>query len=251
VMQHRQLVGLILASALITLDGTATTIALSAIGRDFSAPMSRLQWIVNAPLLVLAAVLLPAGTLADRFGRLRVIRIGLGVFVVASGVCCRVVRRGAHRCQVGSGSRGRARAPSRPRAVAGSVCAACGADTHVRNLGCMDWCGERGRTTARRPARRSLVVADRLPALYCGRSPCARDPAASEVGGNGRASGSDPHDGDPRLHGAFWRRCLSADAGAAERSRWTAAGSPSSSRSWGSRRSPAIGSVTFSFRASC
>jgi MFS family permease len=87
VMQHPQLAGLILASAVITLDGTATTIALSAIGRDLSAPMSRLQWIVNAPLLVLVAMLLPAGTLADRFGRLRVIRIGLGVFVVASVVC--------------------------------------------------------------------------------------------------------------------------------------------------------------------
>jgi MFS family permease len=86
-MPRRQLAGLILASALITLDGTATTIALSAIGRDFAVPISRLQWIVNAPLLVLAAMLLPAGTLADRFGRLRVIRLGLGVFVAASVMC--------------------------------------------------------------------------------------------------------------------------------------------------------------------
>jgi MFS family permease len=86
-MHRRQLAALILASALITLDGTATTIALPAIGRDLSASMSRLQWIVNAPLLALAALLLPAGTLADRYGRTRMIRLGLVVFVTASAAC--------------------------------------------------------------------------------------------------------------------------------------------------------------------
>jgi MFS family permease len=86
-MPRRQLTALILASALITLDGTATTIALPAIGRDLSASVSRLQWIVNAPLLVLAAMLLPAGTLADRYGRIRVMRVGLAGFVAAAGAC--------------------------------------------------------------------------------------------------------------------------------------------------------------------
>lgn len=56
------------------------TVALPAIGHDLSAPVSRLQWISNAPLLVLAALLLPAGSIADRFGRLRVIRLGLVTF---------------------------------------------------------------------------------------------------------------------------------------------------------------------------
>jgi MFS family permease len=83
-MRQRQLAGVIMASALITFDGTATTVALPAIGRDLSASISRLQWIANAPLLVLAAMLLPAGTLADRFGRVRVMRIGLIAFVAAS-----------------------------------------------------------------------------------------------------------------------------------------------------------------------
>jgi MFS transporter, DHA2 family, methylenomycin A resistance protein len=86
-MHRRQLAGLILASAVITLDGTATTIALPAIGRDLSASMSRLQWIANAPLLVLAAMLLPAGTLADRYGRVRILRVGLMGFVAASLAC--------------------------------------------------------------------------------------------------------------------------------------------------------------------
>jgi MFS family permease len=86
-MPLRQLAGLILASTLITLDGTATNIALPAIGRDLSAPISRLQWIANAPLLALAAMLLPAGTIADRFGHLRLLRTGLMLFVAASLVC--------------------------------------------------------------------------------------------------------------------------------------------------------------------
>jgi MFS family permease len=86
-MSSRQLTGLILASALITFDGTATMIALPAIGRDLSAPMPRLQWIANGPLLALAAMLLPSGTFADRFGHVRVLRIGLMLFAVASVVC--------------------------------------------------------------------------------------------------------------------------------------------------------------------
>jgi MFS family permease len=86
-MRARQLSGLILASALITLDGTATTIALPAIGKDLSASVFTLQWIGNAPLVVLAALLLPSGTIADRFGRVRVVRMGLASFIAGAGVC--------------------------------------------------------------------------------------------------------------------------------------------------------------------
>ena len=87
VMPRRQLAGLVFASALITLDGTATTIALPAIGQDFSSSVSRLQWISNAPLVILAALLLPAGAVADRFGRARVTRAGLIIFVLGAIVC--------------------------------------------------------------------------------------------------------------------------------------------------------------------
>ena len=86
-MERRQLTALILASALITLDGTAATIALPAIGRDLSISMERLQWIANAPLLALAAMLLPAGTIGDRVGHMRVLRAGLAIFAAASLVC--------------------------------------------------------------------------------------------------------------------------------------------------------------------
>ena len=83
-MRQRQLAGVIMASALITFDGTATTVALPALGRELSVSVSRLQWIANASLLALAAMLLPAGTLADRFGRIRTMRVGLIVFVATS-----------------------------------------------------------------------------------------------------------------------------------------------------------------------
>ena len=86
-MDGRQLAGLILASALVTLDGTATTVALPALGRDLSASVWYLQWIANAPLLVLSALLLPAGTLADKYGRVRLMRLGLVGFVAASVAC--------------------------------------------------------------------------------------------------------------------------------------------------------------------
>ena len=88
-MRTRPLTGLILASALITLDGTATTIALPAIGRDLATSVARLQWVGNAPLVILAALLLPGGTLADRFGRVRVMRAGLLTFMLgAIGSTC-------------------------------------------------------------------------------------------------------------------------------------------------------------------
>jgi len=86
-MRGRQLTGIILASALVTLDGTATTIALPAIGRDLSASVLRLQWIANALLLVLASLLLPAGMVADRYGRVRIIQFGLLAFVAGSFTC--------------------------------------------------------------------------------------------------------------------------------------------------------------------
>jgi MFS family permease len=86
-MNRRQLSGLILAGALVTLDGTSTTIALPAIGHALALSVSRLQWIANAPLLMLAAMLLPAGTIADRYGRVRVVRSGLIIFGLGSLAC--------------------------------------------------------------------------------------------------------------------------------------------------------------------
>lgn len=81
---HTPFTALILASALITLDGTAVTVSLPAIGRDLSMPVSQLQWISSASLLMLAALLLPMGAATDRLGRYRAIRIGLLLFAAGS-----------------------------------------------------------------------------------------------------------------------------------------------------------------------
>lgn len=82
---------LILASALITLDGTAVTIVLPAIARELDLSVSGLQWVSNMPLLMMAALLLPGGVIADRVGRARVIRAGLTVFAIASAACALAV----------------------------------------------------------------------------------------------------------------------------------------------------------------
>jgi MFS family permease len=73
-----------LASALVTFDGTAVTLAIPAIGRDLTMPTSSLHWISDAPLFMLALLLLPAGALADRYGHFRVLRAGLLTFAAGA-----------------------------------------------------------------------------------------------------------------------------------------------------------------------
>lgn len=86
-MSRHALAAVVLASGLITFDGTAVTVALPDIGRSLEAPMSVLQWTTNASLLVLAVFLVPAGVLGDRFGRRRVMAAGLALFGAASVGC--------------------------------------------------------------------------------------------------------------------------------------------------------------------
>jgi MFS family permease len=68
------------SSALVTLDGTAVTLAVPAIGRALSLPLAEWHWISDAVLLMLAVLLLPAGLLGDRLGRWRLLRVGLVAF---------------------------------------------------------------------------------------------------------------------------------------------------------------------------
>ncbi|HEX5619172.1 MAG TPA: DHA2 family efflux MFS transporter permease subunit [Solirubrobacteraceae bacterium] len=69
------------------IDVTALNIALPSIARDLDADVSGLQWAVDAYTLVLASLLMLAGSTADRFGRKRVFIVGLSVFSVASLLC--------------------------------------------------------------------------------------------------------------------------------------------------------------------
>jgi EmrB/QacA subfamily drug resistance transporter len=77
----------VLGSCIVFLDGSVVNIALPAIGRDFDAGISDLQWIVNGYMLALASLIILGGSLGDRFGRRRTFVIGVVWFTVASALC--------------------------------------------------------------------------------------------------------------------------------------------------------------------
>jgi DHA2 family methylenomycin A resistance protein-like MFS transporter len=72
---------------IVQLDVTIVNVALDAIGREFGAPTASLQWVVDAYTLLLAALLLSAGALGDRFGPRRAFLTGLLLFAVSSAAC--------------------------------------------------------------------------------------------------------------------------------------------------------------------
>ncbi|GGV13604.1 MFS transporter [Actinomadura cremea] len=69
---------------MVGLDATVVAIANPAIAREFGADLSGLQWVTNAYLLALAVTLIPAGKIADRFGRRRTFLAGVVGFAVSS-----------------------------------------------------------------------------------------------------------------------------------------------------------------------
>jgi EmrB/QacA subfamily drug resistance transporter len=77
----------ILASFVAFLDGSIINVALPAISRDLGGGLSVQQWIVDAYLLSLGALILLAGSLSDLFGRRRILTIGLVGFGVTSVLC--------------------------------------------------------------------------------------------------------------------------------------------------------------------
>ncbi|WP_166036732.1 MFS transporter [Sphingosinicella sp. YJ22] len=77
----------ILASSLAFVDGSVVNVALPAIGADLGGGASGLQWIVNAYLLPLSALLLLGGALGDRYGRRRMFLVGVALFGTASILC--------------------------------------------------------------------------------------------------------------------------------------------------------------------
>src|ERR1700710_197465 len=75
------------ATFMLLLDITVVNTALPAIQKDLGGSFADLQWVIDAYALSLAALVLTAGSLADRLGRRRVFAIGLGVFSLASLLC--------------------------------------------------------------------------------------------------------------------------------------------------------------------
>src|SRR6202140_2337183 len=74
----------ILASSLAFIAGSVVNVGLPAIGASFQADAAGLQWVVNAYLLPLSALLLLGGAAGDRFGRRRLLIAGVCLFGVAS-----------------------------------------------------------------------------------------------------------------------------------------------------------------------
>src|SRR6202167_1895876 len=68
-------------------DSTVLSVALPTLSRALHASESDLQWFSSGYLLVLAAAMLPAGLLGDRYGRKKVMLISLGLFGAGSAAC--------------------------------------------------------------------------------------------------------------------------------------------------------------------
>ncbi len=87
--RHRLLVLAICCTSLliVSLDNTVLNVALPSMQRDLDASLAGLQWTIDAYTLVLAALLMLAGSTADRIGRRRVFMAGLVVFAAGSLLC--------------------------------------------------------------------------------------------------------------------------------------------------------------------
>ncbi|HEX3962289.1 MAG TPA: MFS transporter [Trebonia sp.] len=72
---------------IVGLDSTIVNVALPAIGRDFRASVSGLQWTIDAYLLVIASLLMLSGATGDRLGRRSVFQAGLVIFTLGSLAC--------------------------------------------------------------------------------------------------------------------------------------------------------------------
>jgi EmrB/QacA subfamily drug resistance transporter len=75
---------LCLSLLIIVMDNTILNVAIPSLVNELGATNSQLQWIVDGYTLVFAGLLLTAGSLGDRFGRKRALRVGVLVFALGS-----------------------------------------------------------------------------------------------------------------------------------------------------------------------
>jgi EmrB/QacA subfamily drug resistance transporter len=72
---------------IVGIDATIVNVALPSIQRDLHAPVSGLQWTVDAYTIVVASFLMLSGSTADRVGRRRTFQTGLALFTLGSLLC--------------------------------------------------------------------------------------------------------------------------------------------------------------------
>src|SRR5690349_652970 len=78
------LVAIVLSILTVGFDSTILNVALPTLATSINASTDQLQWIVDAYVLVFAGLLLPMGAFGDRYGRKRLLLIGLALFGSAS-----------------------------------------------------------------------------------------------------------------------------------------------------------------------
>src|SRR5438552_17624392 len=81
------LVAVCATTFMLLVDITIVNVALPSVQRQLHASLTGLQWVVDAYAVTLAALILTAGALADRYGRRLVFMAGVVVFSVASFLC--------------------------------------------------------------------------------------------------------------------------------------------------------------------
>src|SRR6476660_8348407 len=81
------LVAVCTTTFMLLLDITVVNVALPSIQEELNASLTGLQWVVDAYALTLAALILTAGALADRYGRRLLFLVGVVVFTGSSLVC--------------------------------------------------------------------------------------------------------------------------------------------------------------------
>ncbi|WP_203997635.1 MFS transporter [Virgisporangium aurantiacum] len=81
------LIAVCLGTFLLLVDVTIVVVALPALADDLDSSFADLQWVLDGYALALAALLLGAGSLADRYGRRRAYLVGVALFGAASLAC--------------------------------------------------------------------------------------------------------------------------------------------------------------------
>ena len=76
-----------LSVLIVQIDATGINLALPSISRELQASTGQLQWVIDAYLVVLAALLMFSGSLGDRLGRRKILMIGLTIFGIGSALC--------------------------------------------------------------------------------------------------------------------------------------------------------------------
>ena len=81
------LVAVCLGYFMVIIDTTIVNVAVPALQAGLHADVAGVAWVIDGYLLMLAALVLSGGALADRLGAHKIFQIGLGVFTVASVIC--------------------------------------------------------------------------------------------------------------------------------------------------------------------